>query len=302
MRPDLSTRSTKEAWFFTPQRLLAELPVNGQDFQHQLGRTKLNLTANTLHRGTTTIEVPAQETVTIFEFIRSAENAALHDQLNIILGAGAAVQHTRIHMGHTSTRYRREANVTLHNGATYRQFTLNADGMLNRSETRIVSVGENAHADVRCLSVLTEKSQADTLVHTHFTAPHCTAHIQQRQLVNDNAHAVFQGKFHVDAIAQKTDAYMLCENLLLGSKSQASMKPELEIYADDVKCSHGATTGSLDAEQLFYLQSRGIPTPTAKQLLMQGFALGLLHAAELDDATTTEVNALVLSCLNKLTA
>jgi Fe-S cluster assembly protein SufD len=92
-----------------------------------------------------------------------------------------------------------------------------------------------------------------------------------RGVVDDKARAVYQGKIHVRRSAQKTDGYQSHHALLLSDQAEASVKPELEIYADDVKCSHGATSGHLDPVALFYLRSRGIPAQEAKALLVQSF-------------------------------
>lgn len=299
MRPDLSTRPEKEAWIFTPQRLLADIPEQQAVFQHTTGTTKIALNKDTLHTGQTSIDVPAQEALTIFEIIHGQENSALHDQLHLIIGHNAVVKHIRLHQGDTTSRMRRQLKVDLQKEAHYQQVTINTNGKFMRTETDITAHDEGAHADVKCVSLLANKTQADNIVRTNFMAPHCTANTQQKNIVNDTSHAVFQGKFYVDASAQKTDAYMLCQNLLLDDKSQTSMKPELEIYADDVKCSHGATTGALDPEQLFYLKSRGIAEFAAKKLLIQGFALDILHETMLDADTIQLTEDVILNWLDQ---
>jgi Fe-S cluster assembly protein SufD len=102
-------------------------------------------------------------------------------------------------------------------------------------------------------------------------------------VVDDRAHGVFQGKIRVRPDAQKTDAHQLNRNLILSSRAAVDTKPELEIYADDVKCSHGATVGDLDEAHLFYLRARGIPEPEARRMLVEAFAQDVVDLVP-DDA------------------
>jgi Fe-S cluster assembly protein SufD len=99
-------------------------------------------------------------------------------------------------------------------------------------------------------------------------------------ILQKESSGVFQGKIIVFQDAQKTDAFQFNQNLLLSEKAEANMKPELEIYADDVKCSHGATTGELDEEMLFYLRSRGLNKNKAKKILIEGFVNELFDSIE----------------------
>ncbi|MEM6781757.1 MAG: SufD family Fe-S cluster assembly protein, partial [Pseudomonadota bacterium] len=108
-----------------------------------------------------------------------------------------------------------------------------------------------------------------------------------RTVLADEARGVFQGKVHVHQIAQKTDGYQLSNALLLSPLAEMDTKPELEIYADDVKCSHGATTGQLDEEPLFYMQARGIPKDQSRMLLNQAF-LGEVLDKIGDEAVKTQ--------------
>jgi Fe-S cluster assembly protein SufD len=120
-----------------------------------------------------------------------------------------------------------------------------------------------------------QNHHVDVTTTTHMLGEHNTINLRQRNVIDGDGqsggHAVFQGKFHVDPEAQKTNAYMHCHNLLLHDGAKASHKPELEIYADDVKCSHGAATGGLNPMQLFYLQARGLSAHAARALLVGGF-------------------------------
>lgn len=120
-----------------------------------------------------------------------------------------------------------------------------------------------------------------TSVITH-AAPDCRSRQTVRNVLDGQSRGVFQGKVLVERIAQKTDGYQMNQALLLSEQAEIDAKPELEIYADDVKCSHGATVGALDDEQMFYLRSRGVPEAEARQILIHAFlaeALALIPDA-----------------------
>jgi len=122
--------------------------------------------------------------------------------------------------------------------------------------------------------------------HSDFTtvvshdAPHCASRQTVKNVLAGRSRGVFQGRIEVARAAQKTDGYQMNQALLLSPEAEVDSKPELEIFADDVKCSHGATVGELDAEQLFYLRTRGIPEPEARSMLVRAF---LAEAIDLID-------------------
>ena len=109
-------------------------------------------------------------------------------------------------------------------------------------------------------------------------APDCASRQTVKTVLAGKSRGVFQGKIHVHQIAQRTDGYQMNQALLLSPEAEIDCKPQLEIYADDVKCSHGATVGALDAEQLFYLRARGIPEEAARSMLVQAFLAEAIEA------------------------
>jgi Fe-S cluster assembly protein SufD len=120
----------------------------------------------------------------------------------------------------------------------------------------------------------------DTCILIEHESPNCYSNQNYRNILNDECRGVFQGKVHVHQIAQQTDGYQLCNSIMLSDRCEMDTKPELEIYADDVKCSHGATTAQLDEDPLFYLQARGIPKDQAQALLLHAFIGESLEAFE----------------------
>lgn len=142
---------------------------------------------------------------------------------------------------------------------------------LDRLSAKIQLAEENSEVHLGGLSRLTQTRQSHINTSVEHMAPHTRSRQHFKTVLEDSSRASFQGKILVRPIAQKTEAYQLSQNLLLSDSATAYAKPNLEIFADDVKASHGATVGQLDAEQLFYLQSRGIPLAEAKKWLIESF-------------------------------
>jgi Fe-S cluster assembly protein SufD len=202
-----------------------------------------------------------------------------HHATTIALGAGATLEHSVLHLlpdtaGLVLTRRQRQ---TLAPGATYHGTLGTTGGGLVRSEIHThLSAGCTYH--LTSLSTARANQHHDVTLQTHHAGEGNTVVIKQRNLQLDDSHAVFQGKFYVAAEAHKTNAYMHNHTLLLNDQARTSVKPELEIYADDVKCSHGAATGGLNPHHLFYLQARGLTEAAARALLVQGYADEFLEA------------------------
>ncbi len=125
------------------------------------------------------------------------------------------------------------------------------------------------------VQLIGDGQHADTTTSLDHAAPNCASRQTYKTVLAGRSRGVFQGKIHVHQVAQKTDGYQMNQALLLSPDAEIDSKPQLEIYADDVKCSHGATVGALDADSLFYLRSRGIPESQAKAMLVEAF----LHEA-----------------------
>jgi len=145
-------------------------------------------------------------------------------------------------------------------------------GSLIRNDLKVVYQGENCETDLNGLYLPDREQHFDNSIFIHHAKPNCTSRQLYRGVVDNKASAVFTGKVYVDKDAQKTNAEQNNNNILLTPYAKVHSKPALEIYADDVKCSHGSTTGQLDKEALFYLQARGIGIKEAQILLLNAFA------------------------------
>jgi Fe-S cluster assembly protein SufD len=168
----------------------------------------------------------------------------------------------------------------------YNMVTVTGCAGFGRADFSIKMNGAGAECDVSGLSLLAGKQHSDTTICVEHIAPHCKSSQFFKTVLNDQSRGVFQGKIHVHKDAQKTDGYQLSNNLLLSRLAEMDVKPELEIYADDVKCSHGTTTGELDETPLFYLMSRGISKEDARKLLLEAFLGEVLDKISHDDVRT----------------
>ena len=151
-------------------------------------------------------------------------------------------------------------------------FALLAGGKLTRRQIFLKFTGEHATASLNGVSLLRGNEHIDTTLTVDHAAPHCNSRETFRHIIDGEATGVFQGKIIVRPGAQKTDGKMMSKAVLLSESGIMNNKPELEIFADDVVCGHGATVGALDEDQLFYAQQRGIPKQEAQALLLEAFA------------------------------
>lgn len=155
--------------------------------------------------------------------------------------------------------------------------TISLNGGMVRNNLNITLEAEHAEAHLYGLYFLQGTSHVDNHTVVDHVKPNCMSNELYKGVISDNATAVFNGKIFVQPLAQKTNAYQSNKNILLSEGANVNTKPQLEIYADDVKCSHGCTVGQLDDEGLFYLRSRGISEDTARSLLIHAFAADILE-------------------------
>jgi Fe-S cluster assembly protein SufD len=211
--------------------------------------------------------------LTLIETAAGATGARyLHNPVHEIeVAEGARLVHGRLQQEareawHLSTVYARIAA-----GGVYDNFTLNAGARLARNEIHAALTGPRAECHMNGAQLLAEGQHADTTTALDHAAPDCSSRQTYKTVLSGRSRGVFQGKILVRQAAQRTDGYQMNQALLLSPHAEIDSKPQLEIYADDVKCSHGATVGALDAEQIFYLRSRGIPEAAAKAMLVEAF-------------------------------
>jgi Fe-S cluster assembly protein SufD len=167
---------------------------------------------------------------------------------------------------------------------------MNTGGKLVRQEIKVDAAGQGAVFNLRGVNLLTGDSHTDVTMVLDHSAPHTTSSEIVRNVVTGKARGVFQGQIRVDRLAQKTDAKMACNTLLLSDEGEFSAKPELEIFADDVACGHGATVTEIDRNHLFYLMARGVPEKQARGLLVKAFVAEVIESLE-DEALVAALEA-----------
>jgi len=190
---------------------------------------------------------------------------------DIEVGKNAHLKHVRIQNDSHDAVNTNMVHLKVDQDSTYDNFNLNIGAKLSRHEIHAEIAGKNAEITFNGVNLFNGTQHGDTTILIEHKAPNCQSNQFYRTLLDDKARGVFQGKVHVHQAAQKTDGYQLSNALLLSPDAEMDTKPELEIYADDVKCSHGATTGQLDEEPLFYLRQRGLSEAQARLLLVQAF-------------------------------
>ena len=196
--------------------------------------------------------------------------AQVNTALDVVVGDGAQLDHvktTRAQAVQVSSMM-----VSLEARAKFNSFAFTPGSAVLRNQIFLRFDGPHAEALIAGATLLKGREHVDTTLFITHAAPHCFSRERFRTVLDERSHGVFQGKIIVEPQAQKTDAKMLSNALLLSDEAEADNKPELEIFADDVQCGHGATAGALDDNLLFYLRARGIPEKEAQALLIQAFA------------------------------
>jgi Fe-S cluster assembly protein SufD len=216
----------------------------------------------------------ADSRATIVESYLSTGDAASFTNAvtEIVAGENAVVEHVKLqdetanafHMATIAGEFGRASNVNVHS------FALGSK--LSRNNIRAKLAGEGLECILNGLYLTRDEQLADHHMIVEHAQPYCASHEYFNGILDDKSKGVFHGRIYVHPIAQKTDAKQTNKNLLLSDDATADTKPQLEIYADDVKCTHGATIGQLNSESIFYLRARGIPEATARRMLIHAFA------------------------------
>jgi Fe-S cluster assembly protein SufD len=196
--------------------------------------------------------------------------------VEVRVGEGAILRHERVQRDSDEAFHLGTLRAEVAKGGQYHSRTLSFGARLSRQQPW-VRLAEGAEASLDGLALLDGHQVADTHSFLLHAEPHATSHQLHKCIVDGHARAIFNGQVRVAPHAQGTDARQQSRNLLLSESARMDTKPQLEIYADDVKCSHGATVGQLDPEEMFYLQSRGLNADDARNLLTYGFAGDVLN-------------------------
>lgn len=204
------------------------------------------------------------------------QNGFVNALTEIRVGANAELRHTRINLEQEELLHIGGVHVDLQRDARFHGFTIAEGSRIKRVDYQANHCDKGAHFGLNGIYLARNRQLVDYHSNIEHIAPHCTTDEVFRGIVGDRARAVFNGRIHIHPDAQKTLAELSNRNLLTSNTAEVDTKPELEIYADDVRCAHGATVSQLDETSLYYLQSRGIPLHEARSMLSFGFVNELL--------------------------
>jgi len=216
--------------------------------------------------------------LTVVEYtIDNSKNNFIKNTLDqVSLDNSAVYKSISIQNSKSNGHFYRYTQASLENNSEYQNFILTSGLKFNKCEIEVNLNKEKSNCSILSALNITENEHQEIKTRINHYAPNCDSYQKIKNVVNGNGKGVYQGKIFVKDVAQKTNAYQLSKALILNDKAEFDAKPELEIYADDVKCSHGSTSGSIDADAIHYLMTRGIDAKTAKQLLINGFLNDIL--------------------------
>lgn len=284
----LNTSFTKEgAYIFIPKTVISEKPI--QIIHFSTGKQgKMLLQPRNL------IIVEENAQVQIIERHQSLKSFQIltNSVTEIFSNKGSSVDYYKIQndyedcslIDNTYISQNRDSNVKVH--------TFSLGGKLIRNNLNFFQNGENIQSTMKGITIIGDRQHVDHYTLVHHSKPNCNSFQEYKGIFSDRSVGVFNGKILVDKIAQKTNAFQQNNNILIDDNATINSKPQLEIFADDVKCSHGCTIGQLDNSALFYLRSRGIPLKEAKALLTYAFANNVLESVQIPELKN-RINSLI---------
>jgi Fe-S cluster assembly protein SufD len=233
------------------------------------------------------IDLARSSQLTLIEHFESEKSSdtnqkfALQQSL-IRLADNAQLNHYRLNLEKGTAYQSSQVKTDIGKDACLKSFFLGLGSRLNRTDIDVIHSGNNGESHINGIYLPSEKETIDYHTNIQHQVAHCNSNEVFRGIIADEATATFNGKIHIFQDAQKSDAYLNNKNLLLTNKAQINTKPELEIYADDVSCAHGATVAKIDEKSIYYLQTRGINYEQAKKMLSIAFIQELINTVELD--------------------
>jgi Fe-S cluster assembly protein SufD len=189
----------------------------------------------------------------------------------ISLNKNAVLKNILIQNSKSNGHFYKYIKCSLESGSSYENYILSSGLKLNKIEIEINLNKDNSNCSIYSALNLLEDQHQEIKTRINHNSPNCKSYQKIKNVLNDKSKGIYQGKIFVEKVAQKTDAYQLSKALIVSDHAEFDAKPELEIYADDVKCSHGSTSGSIDSDAVHYLMTRGIAKQEAVKLLINGF-------------------------------
>ena len=214
----------------------------------------------------------------------------INTSINCYLDEGASLNHVKIQSDSQKAVNINKVYIKQNRDSQYTFFHLALDSQLSRLDIKNDLNGEGAECSLNGLSLSSENEQLGSHILTNHYSPNCSSSQNFKNILYGNSSGIFNGKTVVHQNAQKTDSKQSNKNLILSNNALMNSNPQLEIYADDVKCSHGSTTGALDEDAIFYLRSRGLSLINAQKLLLEGFAVELFDVIKDNSVKTFIIN------------
>ena len=256
-----------------------------------------SLTQATLSAPTVVVVAHPFSKIAVIEETVSTEAAYANvNETYLFAHAGAKVEHIQLDQGSTEGITHGSVFAEAQKDATVRSFIFNIAGKLTRKNLITDLKEAGAHADSYALFMTDKNEHSDINTVVNHLAADTTSDQIAKGILDGDSKGIFTGKIHIHPKAQRVASGQLNKNLLLSKKAQAHSQPQLEIFADDVKCSHGSTTGQLSDDEVFYLEARGIPADKARVLLAHGFGLEIVQKIENMEARQF-VNPIILKAL-----
>jgi Fe-S cluster assembly protein SufD len=227
------------------------------------------------------IKLGANSRATLLDESRHIQNQiALIHETYIEVGPGANLEHIQLHQNDKHAINHLTNDASVEKDGNYRNIIFNLSGKLNRCNLNLRLTDSGARGESFNLYLTNDFEHSDINTVIHHLAADTTSQQIAKGILNGDSKGIFTGKIHIHPHAQRVVSGQLNKNLILSKKAQAHSMPQLEIFADDVKCSHGSTTGELSDEEIFYFEARGIPKDQAKTILANGFGLEIVHKIE----------------------
>ena len=263
------------ALIIVPQNFSTETPI------HLLFIATQKETSN--HPRCLLIAKPGSKVTVIEDYVTIQEEAYITNAVaEFILADSAHVNHIRVQRDSKDSFHMANCTVSLAQKSQYQSVSIAFGARISRYNLNILLEGEGAECTADGIALISQRQLSDTHTCIDHIKPHCTSNQLHKCIIDDNAHAVFNGKIIVRPGAQLTNSNQSNRNLLLTPQAIINTKPQLEIFADDVRCSHGATIGQLDNEEIFYLRSRGLSETTARNLLTYAFGAEIIERLSID--------------------
>ena len=273
----LNTAFAKEgAYIYIPKSKAAQKPI-------QIIHLATGNEASLMLQPRNLIVVEENSEVQIIERHQSlTENAVLTNSVTeIFAGKRANIDYYKIQNDKSNASLIDNTHIDQHDDSEVSVHTFSFGGKLTRNNLNYYQNGEHINSILKGVTIIEDKQHVDHNTLVHHKQPNCESHQDYKGIFDESSTGVFNGKIIVDRIAQKTNAYQANNNILISDKATINSKPQLEIFADDVRCSHGCTIGQLDETALFYMRSRGIGKKEARALLMYAFANNVLESVKI---------------------